>query len=123
MAESSLPKLVEDLSQPEEPKLAQLASILAAHSAHGSAELTTPIKGAVRTFLDKTFNPKAHNLEAILAQLEDAAAGQDEVAKWAGAQLALMKQRSPTALKVALEGIKRAQEVRKLDEVLKNGVC
>lgn len=123
--ESSIPKVLEDLAQLPEPTLQQLSSIIATHAApSSSADLTTPIKGAVRTYLDSVFDPKKHDLEAILADLQktsESTVVDETVAKWAGAQLALMKQRSPTALKVALEGIKRAHEVKKLDAVLKNG--
>jgi enoyl-CoA hydratase len=60
---------------------------------------------ARRADIDRLF--KADTVEAILQNLDAAAAGAGEGAEWAKATAAIIRMRSPTSLKISLEQVRR----------------
>lgn len=128
---ATIPDLVDQLSQLENPTLEQVSAIVASYhvpappagtepSSKASREGPSPITGEIRAFLDKTFGlPSIQEIYAALKAAETDSSS-PEVAKWAKEQRELMDHRSPTGMAVALANFKLAQKAQRLNTVLDN---
>lgn len=121
-----------EVAQLSNSNLASISSVIAASSASpaiagsvnskSNPDGSSPIKGDIRVFLDQTF--KLKSIQAIYEKLESAqndASLSEEVKAWAKEQQKLMDLRSPTGMAVALEGYRRARQIKRLDVTLRNG--
>ncbi|KAF8911054.1 3-hydroxyisobutyryl-CoA hydrolase [Gymnopilus junonius] len=73
-------------------------------------EPSSPLTGARRVALDHAFRHNA--VEPIIKDLEVFSQSEDaDVAKWASNTLSMLRMRSPTSLKVALEAIRRGKKL------------
>ncbi|KAK4683792.1 hypothetical protein P7C73_g6434, partial [Tremellales sp. Uapishka_1] len=129
---SSLPSLLDQISQLSSPSTSTLSTIISSYhpssssssnlasSSKSSPEGPSPITGAIRDFLDKTFSLKS--IKEIYDALGKTETEATEVQEWAKAQRDLMDLRSPTGMAVALEGSVKARKAERLDFVLSNDV-
>ena len=79
--------------------------------------------GAIRVLLDESFGQDS--VEKIVAVLENAVKSEstEEHAKAWARTLDAMDQRSPTSMKVALAGYRKARKVRQLKAVMNNDLA
>jgi 3-hydroxyisobutyryl-CoA hydrolase len=129
----NIPAMVEQLKQLENPTLDSVASIVAAYhvpapegaavSSKESREGPSPITGAVRTFLDKTFGlGSIQEIYAALKAAEADASLAPEVQTWAKQQREVFDNRSPTGMAVALANYKLAKAAKRLNTALENDI-
>ncbi|WVR07081.1 hypothetical protein IAU60_004120 [Kwoniella sp. DSM 27419] len=129
-----LSEIIHQITQLDNPTLPQISSLISSYtSAAASASTGTnskaspdapsPVTGEIRRFLDKTFSLKS--IGEIDAALSKAATNDKlsaEVKKWAQEQKDLIAQRSPTSTAVALAGVTKAKQSRRLDRTLLNDI-
>ena len=132
MHSSSLPNLISALSEIEQPTPTSIATILSSFSpppsssSENSSKATpdghTPIVGATRDFLDRTFSLSSVNEihSALTKAAEDSTVPQD-VRAWATKQKSMMEERSPTGMALALASHRKAKKQQRLEAALNNG--
>lgn len=105
-----VPMLLENLAALEKPTYAQVNETI--EDLHYDSELTDPVaplSGPIRLALDSAFSQET--VEGIISTLKTFTAdgtGAD-VVQWAEATLAILGERSPTSLKIALTSIRKAK--------------
>ncbi len=127
VGKESLSGMIEAIKEVGEPTLESLASLLSNYSApppsNSSNEVSskeTPdapsgLVGPVRVLLDQAFSRKTvSEIQVVLQKAIDDGKTPENVKAWAAEQFKVMKGRSPTGMKVALEGFKRAQKQQNL---------
>lgn len=133
----SLAPLVTSIQQFSEPTLPRLASLISSYAAppptpsarsapssKANPDAPTNLVGPIRVLLDHAFGQDS--VEKIVAVLEKAVADEsteESVRAWAKEQLEQMHQRSPTGMKVALKGYRKARELRQLKAVMNNDLA
>jgi 3-hydroxyisobutyryl-CoA hydrolase len=105
-----VPLLLESLSALEKPTYAQVNEAI--EDLHYDIEPTDPIapfSGAIREALDSAFSQGT--VEGIIAALEHLATNDADadVVKWAKDTLAMLEERSPTSLKIALMAVRKGK--------------
>jgi 3-hydroxyisobutyryl-CoA hydrolase len=102
--------LLESLSALEKPTYAQVnEAIEDLHYDREPTDPAAPLSGAIRVALDSAFSQET--VEGIIAKLktfttDDAGA---DVVSWAKDTLAMLEERSPTSLKIALTAIRNGK--------------
>ncbi|KAI0064707.1 3-hydroxyisobutyryl-coenzyme A hydrolase [Artomyces pyxidatus] len=116
ISSARVPILYERLAALENPTLRQIDDAI--EELHWEREPSDPVSsltGAVRNALDSAFS---HNtVEEIIAALKKYAEGStdSDVVQWAKDTLAVLNERSPTGLKVALLAIRKGKDLSLLD--------
>lgn len=108
--------LLESLSTIEKPTYSQVnEAIEDLHYDRESVEPVAPLSGGIRVALDSAFSQET--VEDIVAALENITgdnAGAD-VVQWAKDTLAILEERSPTSLKIALMAIRKGKSLDLLE--------
>ncbi|KAK8864439.1 hypothetical protein IAR55_001688 [Kwoniella newhampshirensis] len=128
-----IPEIIHQITQLESPTLPLIADLVASYAAaafttsepssKASPDGPTPITGAIRDFLDKTFSLKSiAEIDAALSRAVDNEKLSEDVRQWAKSQKDIMGQRSPTGMAVALLNHRKAKEARRLDRSLLNDI-
>jgi len=105
-----VPLLLESLAALERPSYAQVnEAIEDLHYDIEPTEPVAPLSGAIRVALDSAFSEET--VEGIIAALQVIATNDTgvNVAQWAKDTLALLEERSPTSLKIALMAIRKGK--------------
>ena len=103
----------------ERPTFGQVASAIDdLYTEREPSDPPFPFAGAVRDALDDAFSQKT--VEDIVSRLRHHADGKSknssaDVVQWAKDTLAMLEDRSPTSLKVALRAIRRAKKMNLVD--------
>jgi len=111
-----VPMLLESLSALEKPTYAQVnEAIEDLHYDREPTDPAAPLSGAIRVALDSAFSQET--VEGIVAKLktfttDDAGAN---VVSWAKDTLAMLEERSPTSLKIALTAIRNGKSLNLLE--------
>ncbi|THH19469.1 hypothetical protein EW146_g1698 [Bondarzewia mesenterica] len=114
-----VPILLERLAAIENPTLIQIDNAIEElHYERESSDPVAPLTGAIRIALDKAF--QQDTVEGIFKKLREYADGKADpvnadVVQWAKDTLAMMEDRSPTSLKVALMAIRKGKKMSLLD--------
>lgn len=112
---SRVPQLLERLSALERPTFGQVASAIDdLYTEREPSDPPFPFAGGIRDALDDAFSQAT--VEDILAKLRHYAEGKNkkssaDVVQWARDTVAMLEDRSPTSLKVALQAIRRAKKM------------
>jgi 3-hydroxyisobutyryl-CoA hydrolase len=124
-----VPLLLESLAALEKPTFVQVnEAIEYLHYDVEPTEPVAPLTGAIRVALDSAFSQET--VEGIIATLKNfttADTGVD-VAQWANDTLAILEERSPTSLKIALAAIRKGKlldllESFKMELDIANAFC
>jgi 3-hydroxyisobutyryl-CoA hydrolase len=100
--------LLESFAALEKPTYAQInEAIEDLHYDREPADPVAPLSGAIRVALDSAFS--RDTVEGIVTALQNIATGNagDDVVQWAKDTLAILEERSPTSLKIALLAIRK----------------
>jgi 3-hydroxyisobutyryl-CoA hydrolase len=111
-----VPLLLESLAALERPSYAQVnEAIEDLHYDMEPTEPIAPLSGAIRVALDSAFSEET--VEGIIATLQVIATNDTRVnvAQWAKDTLALLEERSPTSLKIALTAIRKGKSLDLLE--------
>ncbi|KAF9052830.1 3-hydroxyisobutyryl-CoA hydrolase [Panaeolus papilionaceus] len=110
-----IPMLLDRLAELNDPHPNLLNRVVEEFSAEWDAsEPPAPFTGIRRVALDHAF--RHDNVESIFADLERFSAADDATVKdWAAKTLEMLRLRSPTSLKVALEAIRRGKQLTLLE--------
>lgn len=134
----SLHDVISAIQSFEDPTLPRLAALINTYTAPPpspevasspstatSKDSHTNITGAIRELLDDAFSKPT--IKEILSTLAKAARSKAEsdpkTAEWAKEQIEIMRQRSPTGMKVALHNFRQARETRHLQTQLNNDLA
>jgi len=109
--------LLDQLAELDKPHISLIDRTIESLSAEREPdEPAPPFVGAKRVALDYAF--RHNSVEQIMLDLEGLTETEDaSVKQWASETLAVLRMRSPTSLKVALEAIRRGQRMT-LDQAL-----
>jgi 3-hydroxyisobutyryl-CoA hydrolase len=108
--------LLEHLSALEKPTYAQVNEVIEdLHYDREPADPVAPLSGTIRRALDSAFSQKT--VEGIISKLQTLTTDDTgaDVLQWAKNTLAILGQRSPTSLKVALTSIRKGKELSLLE--------
>ena len=111
-----MPLLLESLAALERPSYAQVnEAIEDLHYDIEPTEPVAPLSGAIRVALDSAFSEET--VEGIIAALQVIATNDTglNVAQWAKNTVALLEERSPTSLKIALTAIRKGKSLDLLE--------
>lgn len=111
-----MPLLLESLSALERPTYAQVnEAIEYLHHDIGPTDPVAPFTGAIRVALDSAFSQET--VEDIITTLQNFATNDTgvDVAQWAKDTLAILEERSPTSLKIALAAIRKGKSLDLLE--------
>jgi 3-hydroxyisobutyryl-CoA hydrolase len=105
-----VPLLLESLAALERPTYAQVnEAIEHLHYDVGPTDPVAPFTGAIRVALDSAFSQET--VEDIIATLQNFTTNDTsvDIAQWAKDTLAMLEERSPTSLKIALAAIRKGK--------------
>lgn len=111
-----VPMLLENLAALEKPTYAQVNDTIEdLHYDREPTDPVTPLTGAIRVALDSAFSQGT--VEGIIAALQTFTTNDSDVdvAQWAKDTLAILEERSPTSLKIALTAIRKGRLLDLLD--------
>jgi len=120
VAEEAVPELKARLSKLDSPTADEISTIVSEYHVPASEGLaskqnpngSTPIKGEIRAFLDRTFS--LPSLSAIYKALkEEEVSGSPQVRAWAAEQRKMMDTRGPTGMAVAVENYHSAGKAKR----------
>jgi len=110
ISSARVPMLLESLAALEKPTYAQVnEAIEDLHYDRESTDPVPPLSGAIRTALDSAFSQET--VEGIVATLKTFTTDDKgaDVFQWAKDTLAILEERSPTSLKIALMAIRKGK--------------
>jgi 3-hydroxyisobutyryl-CoA hydrolase len=111
-----VPMLLENLAALEKPTYAQVNEVI--EDLHCDTEPTdsvAPLSGPIRLALDSAFSQQT--VEGIISELQNFTTDKmgADVVQWAKDTLAVLGERSPTSLKIALTSIRKAEPLSLLE--------
>lgn len=133
VAPEVLPDIVRQLGALEDPTAEQVSALVASYhvpeeaglepSSKASREGPSPVRGAIRKFLDEAFGKNSiQEIYAAVKKGESDSSLPKEVQEWAAVQRKHMDERSPTGMAVALENFRLTQKAKRLNTTLENDI-